>query len=216
MDDYIKILPSYLVKRYQGWKATGFEENKSWFARMADIGQSPRVMVVSCCDSRVHATAMFGADTGEFFIHRNIANLIPPYEPSGDHHGTSAAIEYGVCALEISHLIVLGHSNCGGINGGYHLCKESKSHQKTIFVDKWLNIIRPAYEKIANKNVDDLTKIKLLEKESIITSINNLIAFPFIKKNLENEKLVLHGLWHDIASGELEMLDPNKLEFIKI
>ena len=215
MNNYIKTLPSYLIKRYKGWKATGFEENKSWFARMADIGQSPRVMVISCCDSRVHATAMFGADTGEFFIHRNIANLIPPYKPDGDHHGTSAAVEYGVSTLEVSHLIVLGHSNCGGINGGYHLCKGTENQQKSIFVHKWLSILEPAYKNISKEGSDEM-QIMSLEKESIKISINNLIEFPFIKESLEKDKLVIHGLWHDIASGELEMLEPSNSNFVKI
>mgnify|MGYP006130689067 FL=1 len=215
MNNYVKNLPAYLVKRYKGWKATGFEENKSWFARMADVGQSPRVMVISCCDSRVHATSMFGADTGEFFIHRNIANLVPPYKPDGDHHGTSAAIEYGVTSLEVSHLIVLGHSNCGGINGGFHLCKGSSNQQESIFVHKWLSILKPAYNNILKEGTD-VSQIKALEKESIKISINNLIDFPFIKKALDREKLVIHGLWHDIGSGELEMLDSSQLHFTKI
>ena len=103
----IKILPSYLIKRYKGWKATGYEENKSWYNKIALEGQNPRAMVVSCCDSRIHVTSMFGADNGEFFIHRNIANLVPPYDPDGDHHGTSAAVEYAVKTLHISHIYLI-------------------------------------------------------------------------------------------------------------
>ena len=94
MNNYIKTLPSYLIKRYKGWKAT-FANSKSWFHKLAEDGQHPRAMIISCCDSRVHATTIFGADTGDFFIHRNIANLVPPYAPNEDYHGTSAAVEYG-------------------------------------------------------------------------------------------------------------------------
>ena len=82
--DQIKPLPTYLVKRYHGWKATQFADNKTWYKRLAQEGQNPRAMVISCCDSRVHVTSIFGAETGEFFIHRNIANLVPPYSPSGE------------------------------------------------------------------------------------------------------------------------------------
>ena len=113
--DKAKALPSYLLQRYQGWKATGYAENQTWYRRLAAEGQRPRAMVISCCDSRVHVTSIFGADQGEFFIHRNIANLVPPYEPDGKQHGTSAAVEYAVNALKVAHLIVLGHSSCGGV-----------------------------------------------------------------------------------------------------
>jgi len=115
-------LPSYLVQRYRGWKATKFVENKSWFKHLAESGQHPRAMVISCCDSRVHVTAIFGSDTGEFFIHRNIAALVPPFQPDGDHHGTSAAVEYAVTTLKVAHIIVVGHSSCGGVKGCYQMC----------------------------------------------------------------------------------------------
>ena len=90
---FFKPLPAYLAKRYQGWKATTFDENKGWYQRLAEVGQHPRFMVIACCDSRVNINAIFGADSGEFFIHRNIANLVPPYKKDEDYHGTSAAIE---------------------------------------------------------------------------------------------------------------------------
>ena len=82
---FARPLPAYLVQRYHGWKATTYAENKGWYRRLADEGQRPRAMVISCCDSRVHVTAIFGADQGEFFIHRNIANLVPAYHPDGAH-----------------------------------------------------------------------------------------------------------------------------------
>ena len=217
MSKNIKILPSYLIKRYKGWKATGYEENKSWYNKIANEGQNPRTMVISCCDSRIHVTSMFGADNGEFFIHRNIANLVPPYNPDGDHHGTSAAVEYAVKTLHIPHIIILGHSYCGGITSGYTLCKEDHIENDSIFVNKWLNILKPAYENISKTDVrSDQEGIKKLEKESIIISLKNLTDFPFIKNVLKKNELVLHGLWHDIASGTLEMLDPDTMKFIKI
>ena len=110
-------LPNYLANRFRGWRATHYTENKSWFRHLAQEGQHPRSMLIACCDSRVHVTAMFGADQGEFFIHRNIANLVPPYTPDGQQHGTSAAVEYAVTALKVAHVIVVGHSNCGGVRG---------------------------------------------------------------------------------------------------
>ena len=90
---FLKALPDYLVQRYYGWKATTFANSKSWYHKLAEDGQHPRAMIISCCDSRVHVTSIFGSDAGEFFIHRNIANLVPPFKKDEDYHGTSAAIE---------------------------------------------------------------------------------------------------------------------------
>ena len=104
MREHVKPLPTYLVSRYQGWHATSYAENRAWYRRLADEGQRPRSMIIACCDSRVHVSSMFGADQGEFFIHRNIANLVPAFTPDGDHHGTSAAVEYAVQSLKVAHL----------------------------------------------------------------------------------------------------------------
>ena len=113
--NYIRPLPAYLVQRFQGWRATTYQDNRAWYRRLAASGQHPRAMVISCCDSRVHVTSIFGADEGEFFIHRNVANLVPPYNPDGEYHGTSAAVEYAVTSLGVAHIVVLGHSNCGAV-----------------------------------------------------------------------------------------------------
>jgi carbonic anhydrase len=158
---------------------------------------------------------MFGAETGEFFIHRNIANLIPPYNPDGDHHGTSAAIEFAVSALEIPNIIILGHSNCGGIKNGYYLCKGENNNNDLIFVNKWLNILQPAYDSL-NQLSDDNQMISQLEKESIKVSIKNLLDFPFIQQALDSKQLSIHGLWNDIGSGELEILVPETMMFKSI
>ena len=217
MSKNIKILPSYLINRYKDWKATGYDKNKSWYNKIAKEGQNPIAMVISCCDSRIHVTSMFGAERGEFFIHRNIANLVPPFNPNGDHHGTSAAVEYAVKTLHIEHILILGHSYCGGITNGYALCKNNHSSKDLIFVNKWLNILKPAYENISKTDtLTDQEGIKKLEKESIKISLKNLTDFPFIKNVLDKNELVLHGLWYDIASGALEMLDPDSMNFVPI
>ena len=153
MSNYIKFLPNYLIKKYRGWKETIYEDNKSWYNKISKEGQKPSSMVISCCDSRIHVTSIFGADNGEFFIHRNIANLVPPFNPNGDHHGTSAAVEYAVKILKVSNIIIMGHSKCGGINNGYHLCNGNFNNKvETIFMDKWLNILQPAFKKVLSNN----------------------------------------------------------------
>ncbi len=162
MKEHVRPLPSYLVSRYHGWKATTYTENRAWYRRLADEGQRPRAMIIACCDSRVHVTSIFGADSGEFFSHRNIANLVPPYNPDGDHHGTSAAVEYAVTSLKVAHMIVLGHSQCGGVHGCHAMCTghAPELEQKTSFVGTWLNLLRPAYEEV--KELPEETQIEAL------------------------------------------------------
>jgi len=208
----IKPLPQDLIDRYKDWKSESFANDRSIYENLALEGQNPTAMIISCCDSRVHATSMFGAETGEFFIHRNIANLIPPYNPDGDHHGTSAAIEFAICALEVSHIIILGHSSCGGIKNGYHMCKGDQVNKDLLFVNKWLNILKPAYDMLKYVT-DDKAMISNLEKESIINSIKNLLEFPFVQQALSLGNISIHGLWNNIGTGELEMLNPKSMLF---
>lgn len=206
--DFAKPLPSYLVTRFHGWKATTYAENKSWYRRLAEDGQHPRAMIISCCDSRVHVTSIFGADQGEFFIHRNIANLVPPFKPDGAQHGTSAAVEYAVTALKVAHIVIVGHSNCGGVQGCHDMCSGAapELEKKSSFVGRWMDILRPGYERVKDiKNVAERTRA--LEKEAVLVSLQNLMTFPFVKAAVEDETLSLHGLWNDIGAGEIEEYD---------
>jgi carbonic anhydrase len=211
---FAKPLPSYLVQRYHGWQATTYAENRSWYRRLADEGQRPRAMVISCCDSRVHVTSIFGADQGEFFIHRNIANLVPPYQPDGDHHGTSAAVEYAVSMLNVAHLIVLGHSSCGGVKGCIDMCQghAPELEDSHSFVGRWMEILRPRYALVADES-DPAEMATKLEKQAILASLENLISFPFVQDRVADGRLTLHGLWMDIGSGGLECYDPGKDAF---
>ncbi|MDG1470251.1 carbonic anhydrase [Pseudosulfitobacter sp. SM2401] len=211
---HAKPLPAYLLQRYQGWKATGYAENQAWYRRLASEGQRPRAMVISCCDSRVHVTSIFGADQGEFFIHRNIANLVPPFAPDGDHHGTSAAVEYAVTALNVAHLIVLGHSSCGGVQGCIDMCKGNapQLEEKASFVGRWMDILRPKYALVADEP-DPEIQARQLEKHAVMASMENLMTFPFIKDRVEDGALTLHGLWTDIGEGGLEYFNPETKVF---
>jgi carbonic anhydrase len=212
--DQVKPLPGYLVQRYHGWKATGYEDNKSWYRQLARNGQHPRAMVISCCDSRVHVTSIFGADQGEFFIHRNIANLVPAYRPDGAQHGTSAAVEYAVTMLNVSHVIVLGHSGCGGVQGCIDMCQghAPELEEKESFVGRWMDILRPSYALVAAEN-DPKVQARALEKQSVLVSLQNLMTFPFIRGRLDEGLLTLHGLWTDIGEGGLEFFDADTQAF---
>ena len=214
---YVKPLPNYLIQRYHGWKATTFEDNHAWYRRLASEGQRPRAMVISCCDSRVHVTAIFGAEQGEFFIHRNIANLVPAYLPDGEPHGTSAAVEYAVTALKVSHIIVLGHSSCGGVLGCHDMCtgRAPDLEKSSSFVGRWMDILRPGYERVKDMT-DEAERVARLEREAVLVSVENLMTFPFVKNAVEKNELTLHGLWTDIAEGSLEQFDSNLNDFVRI
>jgi carbonic anhydrase len=212
--EHIRPLPSYLVQRYHGWKATSYTENQAWYRRLADEGQRPRGMIISCCDSRVNVSTLFGAEAGEFFIHRNVANLVPPYEPDGDPHGTSAAIEYAVTALHIPHLIVIGHSNCGGVAGCHAMCsgKAPDLEEKHSFVGRWMDILRPGFDRIDADAPED-QQLRALERQSVVVSLENLLTFPFVVEAREKEQLSLHGLWTDIREGALHQYVAETREF---
>lgn len=207
-------LPKHLVQRYQGWKATTFAENKTWYKRLADEGQRPHSMVISCCDSRIHVTSIFGADSGEFFIHRNIANLVPPYEQTGERHGTSAALEYAITSLNVAHVIIMGHSHCGGVAGCHAMCsgQAPELEEASSFVGRWMDILRPGYARIENVSGTE-NQISALEKEAVKISLENLMTFPFVVDAIKEDKVMLHGLWIDISAGELHEYNAKAGEF---
>ena len=206
MTNKISPPPNFLIDRYKKWKSSEYLKNEVKFRKLASSGQSPSTIVISCCDSRIHATSIFGADEGEFFIHRNIANIVPPYSQDGINYGTSAAIEYAIKELKVNHLIILGHNDCGGIKYGHEVHSDS-ANSNYEFINKWLSILLPAYKKI-QKNVSEQEQINQFEQESIKFSINNLFSYPFIKKAVDENNLSIHGFIHDIGSGNLKFLNP--------
>lgn len=210
-------LPNYLAQRYHGWKATSYAENKAWYRQLALGGQHPRAMVISCCDSRVHVTSIFGADAGEFFIHRNIANLVPPFTADGEHHGTSAAVEFAVTALKVAHVIVLGHSGCGGVSGCLSMCsgKAPELEERSSFVGRWMDILRPGYERVKDV-ADSDEQLHALERQAVVVSLENLMTFPFVRSAVEEDFLTLHGLWTDIGDGGLQQYDPASGDFLPV
>ena len=211
MTNKLSPLPKFLIDRYKNWKSNIYLENAEKLRKLASLGQNPSTMVISCCDSRIHPTSIFEADEGEFFIHRNIANLVPPYSPDEENHGTSASIEYAIKELKVKHLIILGHKKCGGIKYGHHMHSNS-ANPNYEFINKWVRLILPAFNKI-QKDVSGQKQINQLEKESIKVSIKNLFNFPFVKKAIEDNSLSIHGLIHDIGSGNLKFLNPVTEDF---
>ncbi len=216
MSQAARLLPAYLAQRFHGWRATAYQDNKAWYRRLAEGGQHPRAMVISCCDSRVHVTSIFGADEGEFFIHRNVANLVPPYNPDGEYHGTSAAVEYAVTGLGVAHIVVLGHSNCGGVKGCHDMCcgKAPELLEKTSFVGRWMDILLPGYRRVEGMPAE--TILPALEKQAVLVSLENLMTFPFVRDAIASDRLTIHGLWTNTGEGELEQYDPARDAFVVV
>lgn len=197
-------LPAYLVQRYQGWKATKYVESQAWLKQLSDEGQHPRAMVISCCDSRVHATDLFGVDTGEFFMHRNIANIVPPRDADSANHATAAALEYAITVLKVSHLIILGHSKCGGVQGAYDMCAGAAPALQAphSFVGRWIEFLRPAYDRVVGTGSRE-AEIAALEHAGVINSLENAMSYEFVRDAVSAGDLTLHGLWTNIGDGTL-------------
>lgn len=197
-------LSSDLVEKYHAWKATGYADNRAEFHRLVDEGQTPSGMVISCCDSRVQPEHMFGAAAGTFFVHRNIANFVPPYDPGGDGLGTSAAIEYGVTALKVPRIIVIGHSQCGGVAGCHAMCngEAPQLEAPSSAVGRWVGMLKPAFAKVDSGTPKE-HQLQAFEQQSVIQSLENLMAYPYVAEAVRDQRLALHGLWIDIRDGAL-------------
>jgi carbonic anhydrase len=203
-------LPQYLAERYRGWRASRWEENRVWYARLAATGQHPRAMVIQCCDSRVNVAEMFGAEPGDLFIVRNVANLVPPYDPDRGHHGTSAAVEFAVNALKVAHIVVVGHSMCGGVHACHDMCagRAPELEQSSSFIGRWMDILRPGYDRVVARVDGEAAQKAELERESVLISLENLATFPFVRDARRSGMLTLHGGWFDIATGQLHVWQP--------
>ena len=204
------MLPKDLINKYRDWKESSFAQEKDHFERLAKEGQSPKYMIISCVDSRVDPNAIFKSKAGEMLVHRNIANIVPPYSQFTEHSGTIAAIEFGVTALNIKNIIIIGHSGCGGIKNGYHMCHENNFDDNSS-ISNWLKLLKPVYDNISGEGNDE--KVKYMEKESIIVSLENLGKYPFINTEVKSGEIMLYGVWNDIGSGSIETYDFEKKKF---
>lgn len=192
-----------LIEGYKRFRNDAYVKQKARFDALASDGQAPPVMIISCCDSRVDPATVFDTVPGQVFALRNVANLVPPYETGGGLHGVSAAIEFGVLGLEVRHIVVLGHAQCGGITAS--LSGSDLGQKGHSFVDKWVGIIDDAREAVLASHTDDPQHA--LELETVKVSLANLRTFPFIVEREKAGLLKLHGAYFGIAEGELHVLD---------
>lgn len=206
--------PQHLVDRYQRFKFRHFAPNADHYQNLAEKGQKPDVMLVSCCDSRVDPETIFSAMPGELFVVRNVANLVPPFETDGQYHGVSAALEFAVLNLRVSHIVVMGHSSCGGVTAA--LRGQAEHETEARFITKWMSMLGEARSRLMmahpGTGCDSLLQ-KELEYEGIKTSLKNLRTFPCVKELERKGQLELHGAHFDIGAGMLTVLDQTTNRF---
>jgi len=202
-----------LVDGYHRFLATRYSEDAALYRTLAETGQAPKTMVIACCDSRVDPAAIFNAAPGQLFIVRNVANLVPPFEPLGDYHGTSAALEFAVTGLEVETILVMGHARCGGVQAFLEGLYEHSS--KRTFISSWMSLLNAARTSALRDTAEGAvqTQQQALEHESVRQSLENLQTFPFIKQRLADDSLRLRGAYFDIADGRLLVLDPESRRF---
>ena len=195
-----------MIAGYKRFKRDHFAASRARYQALAQDGQSPGVMIIGCCDSRVDPAAIFDAGPGELFVVRNVANLVPPYEPDRGHHGTSAAIQFAVDGLRVGNIVVLGHAACGGVRALMDGTGDSDDDQSMI--GHWMSIARPVRDQLQASGMEMGTPAacEVMEKSSVVNSIDNLRGFPFVAAAEAEGRLALHGAWFGIESGRLELL----------
>jgi carbonic anhydrase len=204
--------PDRLVRGYRAFLGGRFAGERSRYEMLAETGQRPEIMVVGCVDSRVSPEVIFDAAPGELLVVRNVANIVPRYEPDRDsQHGTSAALEFGVQALRVKHIVVLGHAHCGGIRA---FADEQEPLSPGDFIGRWMSQIAPAAESLGPRAREEGEEyLRRLEFASVELSLRNLMTFPCISILVERGKLQLHGAYFGVATGRLLVRDPETGRF---
>jgi carbonic anhydrase len=196
----------HLIEGYRIFREKRWPELRALHRRLAERGQSPRVLVIACSDSRVDPATIFNAGPGELFVIRNVANLAPPFEEGAGYHGVSAAIEFGVLQLKVETILVLGHAQCGGVAAAL----SDRPRDPDSFLDRWVGLLDPAKGRIDAHSGDAHAA---LEYESIRVTLENLATFPFVREAIRDRGLRLAGARYGVADGGLELLDPDSGAF---
>ena len=203
--------PKHLIEGYQTFAAQRLPTEQSRYRELSERGQSPAVMLIGCSDSRVSPEVIFDAGPGELFVVRNVANLVPTFQPDENAHGVSAALEYAVQVLKIKHIVVMGHAQCGGIKA---FIDDSAPLSPGDFIGKWMAMfIKPGeiVEQRERETMQDFTV--RIEKAAIFRSLENLMTFPFVRTRVERGEMELHGAYFGVAEGSLFVLDRATKEF---
>ena len=206
--------PSHLIEGYRTFTSQRLPTEQSRYRELAERGQSPQVMVIGCCDSRVSPEVIFDAGPGELFVVRNVANLVPVYQPDGGAHGVSAALEFAVQVLHVPHIVVLGHAQCGGIRA---FVDNAAPLSPGDFIGRWMSMFVKPDERVERRDHETVQDfVTRIEKAAVFRSLENLTTFPFVQAAIARGDLALHGAYFGVAEGSLAVLDRDAKEFRKV
>jgi carbonic anhydrase len=207
-------LPAALLDGYANFRSGRYASEAERYRRLGEGSQKPRIMIIACCDSRAAPETIFDAGPGEMFVVRNVANLVPPYTPDGGHHATSAALEFAVMSLGVRHIVVMGHGRCGGIRAAV---QDISPLTHTDFIGSWMGAVKDV-ARIVPRAMGENAEIheRHIERASIEHSLANLRTFPWIRMKENRKDLALHGVWFDIAMGELHAYDEHEANWTAI
>ncbi|HWB33239.1 MAG TPA: carbonic anhydrase [Acidobacteriaceae bacterium] len=206
---------SDFVAGFERFQSKYFEGDASLFARLRQ-GQSPSTLVISCCDSRADPGMLMGAGPGDIFVVRNVANLVPVYRNDAQMPGIRADIEFAIRGLNVSHIVILGHSSCGGIRA--LMDGEGISASNYEFIGTWVSIARPVRERVLRELADrpQPEQVRACEQGAIELSLQNLMTFPWIRERVERGEMDLHGWYFDIDAGDLLAYSPETKSFVSL
>ena len=206
--------PQQLIDGYRAFLIGRLRHEQDRYRGLAESGQSPRIMVIGCCDSRVSPEVIFDARPGELFVVRNVANIVPPYAPDERAHGVSAALEFGIGALKVKHIVVLGHAQCGGVKA---FVEDAEPLSPGDFIGNWMKLMAPAAQRLGPRGAlpiaDYLTR---LEQANIVNSLENLMTFPRLRSLIERGRVMVHGAYFGVATGQLSVRDAATGQFTQI
>ena len=203
--------PQQLISGYQTFTEQRLPTEQLRYRELAERGQAPEVMVIGCCDSRVSPEVIFDAGPGELFVVRNVANLVPVYQPDGGAHGVSAALEYAIQVLKVKHIVVLGHAQCGGIRA---FVDKAAPLTPGDFIGRWMSMFIKPNETVEIRDHESMQDfVTRIEKAAVFRSLENLMTFPFVQTAVAAGTLQLHGAYFGVARGSLSVLDQAAKEF---
>ena len=206
--------PKRLIDGYSAFRSERLPSEQTRFRELAEHGQKPEIMVIGCCDSRCAPELIFDAGPGEVFVSRNIANLVPPYTPDAAQRSMSAALEFAVQALEVKHIVVLAHAQCGGIRA---YAEEAEPLSPGDFIGNWMSIIEPAAKAVGPRGNRSFAEyVTALEQTSAVRTLDNLMTFPYVRRRVEAGEMQLHAAYFGVATGDLSVYDRAAREFKRV
>lgn len=205
-----------LIEGYKAFRNGTYRQNEARYRELASRTQKPKAMIIACCDSRADPAMVFSADPGELFVVRNVANLVPPYEPDTHYHGTSAALEFAITGLQIQDLIVMGHARCGGIEALYE--SQHGNPPKGEFISSWMSLAQGVAETVrkTHAHLDREAILRQMEQRAVLRSLEMLRTFPFVREREADGRLRLHGWFYGIGTGVLSIHDPKTDRFVEV